>query len=236
MLIKMALIAIAIGIIYFIYTFKKSKKALKDPEIYRQYIEKEGYNEEEQKEFCDRFGLDHYKNAGSVTLPDSVELICSYVNANGQASIQHLANFTVDDEENPKYIQGWSIKHDRPITLVPARIVKIYDSLEAAENEFCQSDLDETRHLSSSISLGKTQTMEICFTGFPKAIKESLNTIAESNGMKVRTRVTKNLNVLCCGEKAGPKKLEEAMAKGIFILNKSQFEAMIETGEVPEDV
>ncbi|MGX9418924.1 hypothetical protein ACWU4D_16410 [Vibrio sp. WJH972] len=48
--------------------------------------------------------------------------------------------------------------------------------------------------------------------------------------------MTKHLDILCYGYNAGPTKLAKAMDQGVFILNKSQFESMIETGEVPEDV
>ena len=78
--------------------------------------------------------------------------------------------------------------------------------------------------------------MDICFTGFKKVDKDELITLAKEHDMSVRGEVTKHLDILCYGYNAGPKKLEKAMAQGVMILNKTQLESMIETGEVPEDV
>lgn len=52
--------------------------------------------------------------------------------------------------------------------------------------------------------------------------------------MVVRGAVTINLEFLCCGYNAGPKKIEKARHHGVIILNESQFKTMLQTGEIPE--
>ncbi|MCI5192690.1 MAG: hypothetical protein D3915_06125 [Candidatus Electrothrix sp. AU1_5] len=79
-----------------------------------------------------------------------------------------------------------------------------------------------------------TSAPEICFTGFKKADKIKLVELAESEGMVVRGAVTINLEFLCCGYNAGPKKIEKARHHGVIILNESQFKTMLQTGEIPE--
>ena len=75
--------------------------------------------------------------------------------------------------------------------------------------------------------------LQICFTGFEASRKEELSEIAESHNFKVVSSVTKNLDFLCGGDNAGPKKIEKAESQGVQFLNESQFLNLIETGEVP---
>ncbi|HHF2898717.1 hypothetical protein [Vibrio alginolyticus] len=60
--------------------------------------------------------------------------------------------------------------------------------------------------------------------------------IVNSKEMMVRQSVTRHLDILCYDYNAGPKKLEEALSQGVMILNRRQFENLLETGEVPEEV
>lgn len=80
----------------------------------------------------------------------------------------------------------------------------------------------------------KVNLFEVCFTGFKKDDKERLISLATDNKMSVRTSVTQNLQVLCCGYNAGPKKVDAARMKGVVILDESQFQLLVETGEVPD--
>ncbi|HCE3233947.1 TPA: hypothetical protein NG565_001406 [Vibrio parahaemolyticus] len=84
--------------------------------------------------------------------------------------------------------------------------------------------------------LSSPNTMDVCFTGFAKDDKSELMSKAESKEMMVRQSVTRHLDILCYGYNAGPKKLEKALEQGVMILNRHQFENLLETGEVPEDV
>lgn len=76
--------------------------------------------------------------------------------------------------------------------------------------------------------------VDVCFTGFKSDDKKRLQGMAESIEMVVRSSVTRNLNFLCCGYNAGPKKIEKARAQNVIALNEEQFIQLLETGEVPE--
>lgn len=76
--------------------------------------------------------------------------------------------------------------------------------------------------------------LDVCFTGFKSEDKNRLQEMAESAGLIVRSSVTRNLNFLCCGYNAGPKKIEKARAQNVIALNEEQFIQLLETGEVPE--
>lgn len=80
-----------------------------------------------------------------------------------------------------------------------------------------------------------TGAPEVCFTGFKKDDKEDLTKLASSSGMVVRTSVTSNLDFLCCGYNAGPKKIEKSRHQGVVVLSEPQFREMLETGEIPEE-
>ena len=80
-----------------------------------------------------------------------------------------------------------------------------------------------------------TGALEICFTGFKAQDKNTLTKIAESNGMIVRSNVTNQLSILCCGYNAGPAKVGRARHQGVKVLSESQFHSLIETGEIPVD-
>lgn len=76
--------------------------------------------------------------------------------------------------------------------------------------------------------------LDICFTGFKKKEKQGLIKLAKKNGFKIRKAVTDNLSFLCCGYNAGPSKIEKANSQGTLVLNKAQFDSIIEAGEIPE--
>ena len=67
---------------------------------------------------------------------------------------------------------------------------------------------------------------EICFTGFNGNEREELETAAVIKGYKVRTTVTKNLDILVLGEAPGEKKIEKAEAQGVSILQLDEYESL----------
>ena len=64
---------------------------------------------------------------------------------------------------------------------------------------------------------------EICFTGFDVSRKTELKKIAESNGFKCVTEVTKKLKFLCTGKNAGPSKIKDASKQGVQIISEQDF-------------
>ncbi|MBF4348712.1 hypothetical protein EAY19_21865, partial [Vibrio anguillarum] len=98
-----------------------------------------------------------------------------------EISTQEIFNASLNDSGNSKYIQGWSHKHRRPITLLADRIIKTFDDIDEADF-FLQSFDQEQSHevnLPKISRLSSPKTMDICFTGFPKEEKETLTKLAE---------------------------------------------------------
>lgn len=161
------------------------------------------------------------------------ELICAYVNQYGEASVQLLRN--VKQQKDMPFLQGWCINHQAPRTLHHHRILGEFKTVEEAEAYL----KDNAKHfvvVEPTYPASKQDSIQVCFTGFNKADKAALKQFATDNNMIVRKEVTVYLDVLCYGFNAGPKKLEKAMEQGVMILNREQFEKMVETGEVPESV
>nr|WP_149022640.1 BRCT domain-containing protein [Salmonella enterica] len=75
----------------------------------------------------------------------------------------------------------------------------------------------------------------MCFTGFKKADKERLVDKANEQGLTVRTSVTQNLQMLCCGYNAGSSKVSAARMKGTIIIDEPGFIHFLETGEIPDE-
>ena len=74
--------------------------------------------------------------------------------------------------------------------------------------------------------------LEVCFTGFSKKDKENLISLAKINNFFVRTEVTKNLDLLICGDNAGPSKLKQASKMGIpKVYGEDGFKDFLDTGE-----
>jgi len=76
---------------------------------------------------------------------------------------------------------------------------------------------------------GDKNLPEICFTGFGPR-KAELKAIAENNGFKCVTKVTKNLRFLCIGDAPGPAKLKEAEERDVSIISEEEFLEKIEKG------
>ena len=98
----------------------------------------------------------------------------------------------------------------------------------------CQSFLPENYIHLTKATKPKTLTFDVCFTGFKKADKELLIEVAEAHSMTVRSSVTQNLQMLCCGYNAGPSKVNAARMKGTIIIDEESFVHFIETGEIPD--
>lgn len=75
--------------------------------------------------------------------------------------------------------------------------------------------------------------LDVCLTGFTDGEKAELTGLAKSAGLNVVTKVTVACFMLCAGATAGPKKMQEAAAQGVRIVNRDQLEEFIHTGELP---
>ena len=72
---------------------------------------------------------------------------------------------------------------------------------------------------------------QVCFSGFNKKDKESLETLASKKGFESKRSVTKTLNYLVIGETAGEIKIKKAETQGVQILRKNEFEALAKKNE-----
>jgi len=171
------------------------------------------------------------------------DVICTYLCQRQRLSIQRLFNskLIVNKHDEPTHIQGWCAVNSSPRTLRVDRVLEIHNSLEEAKDFYAKvkSEL-KTNGIEfkapQPTRLSSPDTMDVCFTGFAKGDKSDLTTMATEKSMLVRQSVTKHLDILCYGYNAGSKKLEKALDQGVMILNRQQFENLLSTGEVPEDI
>lgn len=77
---------------------------------------------------------------------------------------------------------------------------------------------------------------QILFTGFPAAQRADMEATAADAGLYVRKNgVTRDLTFLCIGPNAGPAKIKRAREQGTYIVPATHFNALIETGELPDE-
>ena len=84
-----------------------------------------------------------------------------------------------------------------------------------------------------SLKTKKEPKIEICFTGFSPADKNTLIKVAEENNFHIAKSITVNLNFLCYGVNAGPSKMEKAEEQNVILISAEEFYNLIETGEIP---
>lgn len=157
----------------------------------------------------------------------------TYTNAQGETSEREVKVDYVDDT----YIEGYCYSAQGTRTFRLDRI----DGMIWQNNEcfFVDEWLGKQgirKKQSSRIkpTKQKSHKLEICFTGFKRDEKLKLELLAEKNGFKVRTAVSKNLDFLVCGVNAGPSKIAQALERGIPYFSEDEFIAMLETGEIPQ--
>lgn len=167
------------------------------------------------------------------------DLICSYLSQSHVTSVQQMVNakLIVNSKGELTHVQGCS----SPRTLRVDHILEIHESLREAESFFkeAKAKLEKSSFefdAQKSNRLSSPNTMDVCFTGFAKDDKVELMSKAELKEMMVRQSIARHLDLLCYDYNVGPKKLEKTLAQGVMILKRHQFENLLKTGEVPEDV
>lgn len=156
-----------------------------------------------------------------------------YQNARGNVTAREIENTS----ESGEYLQGICLKAHSLRTFRLDRILEYVNSSNIEERlafhlKHCPPP--RPKRISTKRNNAKGQP-EICFTGFKSEDKELLKELAEQSGMFIRISVTENLDFLCCGYNAGPKKIEKARHQGVVALSENQFKEMIKTGEIPEE-
>lgn len=152
-----------------------------------------------------------------------------YINANARIGAHSISSVSYSDN----HIQGICQSAHSIRTFRKDRILQECSSADEAQQS-CQSFLPENYIHLTKATKPKTLTFDVCFTGFKKADKERLIEVAEAHSMTVRSSVTQNLQMLCCGYNAGPSKVNAARMKGTIIIDEESFVHFIETGEIPD--
>ncbi|MCL6353622.1 hypothetical protein [Pectobacterium polaris] len=150
-----------------------------------------------------------------------------YINAQRVISAYYLSQVS----ESEEHFQGICHRSNQLKTFRKDRLIKNFLSYEEALKVAIATDASQYLHL---FQKPKANFFEVCFTGFKKGDKDRLVSLAIENKMSVRSSVTQNLQVLCCGYNAGPTKVTAARMKGVLILDEEQFFHMVSTGEVPD--
>lgn len=159
-----------------------------------------------------------------------------YQDSKGHITARVLLNIS----ETDKYIQGICQNKKELRTFLKSRVLEYVSDEAVIENRLRHHQSLHPSPIGPSLSrrfkreinaLGKP---EVCFTGFKEESKSILSKLASDNGMLVRTEVTKNISYLCCGNNAGPKKIEKARNQGVVALDEEQFRVLLDTGEIPD--
>lgn len=152
-----------------------------------------------------------------------------YINANACIGSHSISSVSHSDN----HIQGICQSAHSIRTFRKDRILKECASAVEAQ-QACQFFLPENYIHLTKVTKPKSLSFDICFTGFKKADKERLIEVALAHSLTVRSSVTQNLQMLCCGYNAGPSKVTAARMKGTIIIDEEGFVRFIETGEIPD--
>ncbi len=115
-------------------------------------------------------------------------------------------------------------------------ILGTFDTYEAADGFACEKQKLYTINYPKKRgkNYGNPESRpELVFTGFSKADKELLISLAERSGFMVRKNVVKSLAALVCGPTPGPKKMELATKYNIpLVKGKDAALTLLATGEL----
>lgn len=152
--------------------------------------------------------------------------VFTYCNAKGHLGAYEIANFS----ETSDHYQGFLTDGGGIRTFRKDRVIEYHESLDQAEAaipaDYVPPEFSPPKPRSKSPT--------ICFTGFKKDRKAELKTIAVAANMEAKDDVRNSLTFLCCGDNAGPVKIEKSRKNGVTILSENQFLHMLDTGEIPE--
>jgi len=150
-----------------------------------------------------------------------------YKDSKGKITTRYLAKIS----EQGIYLQGICHNDNKFKTFRKDRIVEMIDNPNKID--LSNINIPLARHTVSAIKTYNDHLNEVCFTGFNKQAKNKLTELAKSRGLTVRKSVTVELNFLCCGDTAGPSKIDKAREQGVIALNENEFISLLKTGELP---
>lgn len=141
-------------------------------------------------------------------------------------TLRRLSNVREDD----LYVYGYCEYSKGMRTFRRDRIVNLIDEENLAE--YAHVPLPNVG-IPQKIS-EKDQCLEICFTGFKSQDRKMLEELASSKSILVRKSVTKNLDLLCIGDNAGPLKMQMAEHQGVCVITPDQLYDLVNDGVLPD--
>lgn len=128
---------------------------------------------------------------------------------------------------------GGSTSSPKPsASLLKARQI-LLDRTDVPEDEINALSSGEAWDLIYELDAQKRRArpkfVEVCFTGLRPGERDKWTARVTQLGLKVRTSVTKKLNILVCGPNAGPSKMAQAKQAGVKLLSLEEFAAWLET-------
>lgn len=148
-------------------------------------------------------------------------LVFVYEDDQGNLSTREVSNWNA----SARYIKGFCLSREALRTFRRDRIAEFLDG---------EHLLDTGATPTATPGPRKDRPLEILFTGFGAESREELEEEADLEGLKVRKSLTKNLDFLCAGPNAGPRKLAEARERGATVLSEEEFLAFLNTGALPD--
>ncbi|WP_052369824.1 helix-turn-helix transcriptional regulator [Comamonas aquatica] len=172
------------------------------------------------------------------------EFLFSYTDHEGQSSRRRVRVMGIASNDGRQYLDGYCLDRNAMRTFRVDRIQGEMTDAETGElvNVYrLLAGTDKRRHMDytpakpdfSSPETGEEFDAEeppitVLFTGFAKARKAELEAAAEAAGLEVRSTVSKSLDYLVCGPKAGPAKVTKAEGLGVEVIDEYVFEAITE--------
>lgn len=170
------------------------------------------------------------------------EFIFTYTDHEGQSSRRRVRVMGIASNDGRQYLDGYCLDRNAVRTFRVDRIqgdltdietgelLNVYRLLASTENRR-HMDYTPAKPEFSWSQVGEEfddaePPTTVLFTGFAKARKEELEAAAQASGWKVRSTVSKSLDYLVCGPKAGPAKVSKAEELGVMVIDEDMFEAM----------
>lgn len=146
----------------------------------------------------------------------------TYRDAQGDVSQRRVVVHVLDEE----YFNGFCLDRMANRTFRLDRVVGNITSEETGEISSCwewAAGIDTEQELAKLVSDVTTaqSNMSILFTGFKRADRDRLETLAIAHGWQVKTAVSKQLFVLCTGPIDAPSKVAKAEELGVLVLTES---------------
>ncbi|MCL7930451.1 hypothetical protein [Halomonas llamarensis] len=154
----------------------------------------------------------------SATEPGN--LLFVYENAEGEQSTRELRSWS----DSGRYIKGYCLTSGAIRTFRRDRVLEFLDG---------EALLGAVSAPAATKASAPERPLEILFTGFDANARQELEDEAKNEGMVVRKSLTKNLDFLCTGPNAGPRKVSEARGKGVEVMDEPAFLEFLETGVLP---